>query len=178
MNKAEIYAKLLSHDGELVGLTSSDVEAACYLRDQYHRFLLFSVAVTAFKKVELQGTGQAEAFLVTIIKIVGWEILEQVLDTFDVYKGSPKELRQHLFGDEKLGPVVRSVIKLWFSGVWYQLPKAWSQKYGPIPNDVTHMVSPEAYVEGLMWPTIGAHPAGAKAPGYGSWALRPVIPTF
>jgi len=31
-------------------------------------------------------------------------------------------------------------------------------------------------VEGLLWTAIGAHPAGAKAPGYGSWAEQPRIP--
>jgi hypothetical protein len=39
----------------------------------------------------------------------------------------------------------------------------------------SYVVSPAAYTEGLLWRAIGAHPAGAKAPGYGSWAQPPVI---
>ncbi|NNH33825.1 hypothetical protein C9413_32005, partial [Rhizobium sp. SEMIA 4085] len=38
------------------------------------------------------------------------------------------------------------------------------------------VVSPDAYIEGLLWKAIGAHPAGAKGPGFGSWAFPPKIP--
>jgi len=36
-------------------------------------------------------------------------------------------------------------------------------------------VSPASYTEGLLWPTIGANPPGAKAPGFGTWAYPPVL---
>ncbi len=36
------------------------------------------------------------------------------------------------------------------------------------------VVSPQAYVESLVWKTFDGHPMGAKPPGYGSWSLRPV----
>jgi hypothetical protein len=39
-----------------------------------------------------------------------------------------------------------------------------------------HVVSAASYTEGLLWPTIGANPNGAKAPGYASWAQPPRIP--
>ena len=42
-------------------------------------------------------------------------------------------------------------------------------------HDSTHVVSPTSYTEGLLWPTIGANPPGAKAQGFGSWAAPPTI---
>ena len=42
--------------------------------------------------------------------------------------------------------------------------------YPPNPN------APSTYAQGLVWNAIGAHPQGAKMPGYGSWALPPTIP--
>jgi hypothetical protein len=30
----------------------------------------------------------------------------------------------------------------------------------------------------LLWKAIRAHPAGAKGPGFGSWAFPPKIPAF
>jgi hypothetical protein len=86
------------------------------------------------------------------------------------------QLRREIFGNQMLGPIARNIIKLWYVGIWYQLPRVWAEAHGSRPADVTRTVSPEAYVEGLLWPAIGAHPPGAKAPGYGSWASPPEIP--
>ena len=51
----------------------------------------------------------------------------------------------------------------------------WTESFGALENDVTFVVSPAAYTEGLLWRAIGARPHGAKAPGYGSWAAPPRI---
>lgn len=85
-------------------------------------------------------------------------------------------LRHKILGDTKLGPIARNIIKMWFVGTWYQLPDYWLEKYGMNNNDTTFVVSPNAYKEGLLWPTIGAHPMGAKAPGYATWTAAPKIP--
>ena len=37
----------------------------------------------------------------------------------------------------------------------------------------TVVVSADAYQAGLAWGLAGAHPQGARQPGYGSWALPP-----
>lgn len=191
MNKTEFYAKLFTPSKNSADLTianiQGDSEAEIYLRGVYNRFLAFSVEVTAFTQFDLTGTGQGEAYFATVIQVVGYEVLEQVLNTFDSIVNQAKGqsvsvchdlLRRRLFGDEKLGPVARNIVKLWFTGNWYQLPRDWSEKFGPAPKDVTFTVSSNAYVEGLLWTTIGAHPAGAKAQGYGSWAYPPQIPKF
>jgi hypothetical protein len=79
-----------------------------------------------------------------------------------------------------LGPVARNIIRLWYVAIWYELPKRWKERFGGIDGempefDETYVVSPAAYTEGLLWRAIGAHPAGAKAPGYGEWAEPPII---
>jgi hypothetical protein len=61
-------------------------------------------------------------------------------------------------------------------GAWYPLPAAWRGTFGELEKDTTFVVSPAAYTEGLLWPTIGANPAGAKGPGYGTWSVPPRIP--
>ena len=85
-------------------------------------------------------------------------------------------LRRDLFSDLRLGPVARNVVKMWYVGIWYELPQSWTDAYGARQQNVAFTVSAAAYTEGLLWPSIGANPSGAKAPGYGSWAQPPRIP--
>jgi hypothetical protein len=74
--------------------------------------------------------------------------------------------------------VARNIVKMWFVGIWYELPREWTEAFGARPGNVTFVVSGTAYTEGLLWPAIGANPPGAKAPGYGSWAFPPQIPAL
>lgn len=144
------------------------------------KFLAFSAEITAFTTFELLGTGMADDYLAAVIDVVGEATFEELLRAWDRVResgaASDENLRRTIFGDEKLGPIARNIIKLWYIGTWYQLPYSWSQSFGAREKDVTFVVSPAAYVEGLLWPAIGSHPPGAKAPGYGSWANAPVIP--
>lgn len=146
-----------------------------------NRFLRFSAEMTAFTVFELRGTGEAENYAATVEKIVGAALLADLLDAYDRVDATDRaqrqaQLRQHVLGDERLGPVARNIIKLWYVGIWYQLPRAWSQACGVREGDVTFTVSPNAYTQGLLWPAVGANPPGARAPGYGSWASPPEIP--
>ena len=148
------------------------------------KFLDFSAKLTAFRSFELQGTDQAEPYLSTVTDVVGQEILDELLETYVRAAGEAGDgdgaldrlIRRDILSDDKLGPIARNVIKLWYVGIWYELPSTWREAFGPRENDFTFMVSPVAYTEGLLWPTIGANPSGAKAPGYGSWAQPPRIP--
>lgn len=146
------------------------------------KFLALSAEITAFTTFDLLGTGMADAYLKAVIDVVGEATVAQLLDAWErVRRAGPdleENLRREIFGDEKLGPIARNIIKLWYIGTWYQLPYAWTQTFGALEKDVTFVVSPAAYVEGLLWPAIGSHPPGAKAPGYGSWATPPVIPAI
>jgi hypothetical protein len=148
------------------------------------RFLAFSADATAFTRFELQGTGQAQEYLDTVVRIVGATIVDRLLDlhasavAVAADDGPTREdlLRRDVLSDPQLGPVARNIVKMWFVGIWYELPREWTEAFGARPGDVTFVVSGTAYTEGLLWPAIGANPPGAKAPGYGSWALPPHIP--
>jgi hypothetical protein len=144
------------------------------------RFLAFSAQITGFTVFELWGTGQAEAYFSTVSDVVGQELMAQVLDAYDRARSKPPAewefcLRREVFGDEKLGPIARNIIKLWYLGIWFELPRAWTEAFGARENNIMFMVSAAAYTEGLLWPAIGANPPGAKGPGYASWVGPPQI---
>jgi hypothetical protein len=84
-------------------------------------------------------------------------------------------LRAQVLSDDKLGPIARNLIKMWFVGTWYELPQEWRDRYAAREPVSTHVVSPASYTEGLLWPTIGANPPGAKGQGFGSWVGPPAI---
>jgi hypothetical protein len=149
-------------------------------------FLSLSSTLTAYEVFRLRGTGQAEAYFDTVTDVVGEPVVDELLRAWAraqeaAPEGGPalaSAIRRELLSDPKLGPIARNVIKLWFVGIWYELPHAWRDAYGAQPKDVTFTVSAAAYIEALLWPSVGANPAGAKAPGYGSWVGPPVIPSI
>lgn len=164
--------------------------------EKLREFVKFSATVTGFSEFDLWGTGQAEAYYETAVNQEG-----------------PDAIQEAIASDPSAVPanaVVKSIIKLWYVGVWYG-PElvgrmdvaAWtapgrsgakpavpddSQPEGSEPGQAGEgrangrdgrtalfVVSPDAYTEGLLWRAIGAHPTGAKAPGYGSWANPPTF---
>jgi hypothetical protein len=153
--------------------------------DTFDAFIELSVALTAFDRVTLFGTGQAQDYFDAVSSIVGEQRMDAIAaiwrsiiaDTID-----PAEirvaLRRDLLGDMELGPITRNILKLWYTGTWYQLPSAWRDQFGASHEDVTFVISAASYPEGLLWKAIGANPHGAKAPGYGTWANPPTIPEF
>jgi hypothetical protein len=151
--------------------------------ERLERFVAFSADVTAFTQFELQGTGQAQSYLAAVDGVVGADLVDALLDAHGALlaedpsgSGRDDALRRSIFSHELLGPVARNVIKLWYVGTWYEMPREWSEAFGALENNFTFMVSPAAYTEGLLWTAVGANPPGAKAPGYGSWAEKPLIP--
>ncbi|MFC8516328.1 hypothetical protein [Streptomyces sp. NPDC057257] len=159
----------------------------------FEEFLRLSVDLTAFEETDLLGTGMAHEYLAKVRAACGDEAVTDLLaahraaraeaagvagshartpldrDVFD------RALRHRIFGDDRLGPVARNVIKLWYAGMWYALPPEWTDHYGAHAAVGTSTVTAASYQEGLLWRAIGANPPGAKAPGYGSWAQPPCI---
>jgi hypothetical protein len=151
------------------------------IMSDFDRFINFSAEITAFPNFELLGTGQAQDYFDKTVAVVGGATMTALLNAYDVLRPVPHperewRLRREIFGDEKLGPIARNIVKMWYSGMWFELPRAWTEAYGAREGNVTVTVSGEAYTEGLLWPAVGAHPSGAKAPGYGSWFFPPQIP--
>jgi hypothetical protein len=143
-------------------------------------FCTLSAALTGYRVAELMGTGMATAYLEHLTAIVGESFAARLLTTgCDVVRRAGSDLSTQLelriLDDPDLGPPARNLIVLWYTGQWAQLPGPWRDRHGASPLDVDQVLSPEAYVAGLMWDAIGAHPQGAKAPGFATWTAVPVV---
>jgi hypothetical protein len=105
--------------------------------ERLHKFLELSSKLTAFSVYDLQGTGQAEPYLSTVTDVVGPEIVDKLLGTYARVKTGVQiegfdvdgMLRREILADELLGPIARNIIKMWYVGIWYQLPAHWSQTF-------------------------------------------------
>jgi hypothetical protein len=151
-------------------------------------FLRMSIDLTAFGETDLLGTGLAHEYLTKVCAACGNDVVSDLLAAHRAARedaSNPdrsidptkldRALRYRIFSDDRLGPVARNVVKLWYAGMWYGLPTAWTDHYGAHTAAETSTVTSASYQEGLLWPAIGANPQGAKAPGYGSWAQPPRI---
>lgn len=144
------------------------------------RFLGLSVALTGYDTAHLEGTGLVDAYLDTLVSIAGDGPAGELLSAWAAIAaeaGDPAAqealLQARVLPDPTLGPLARNLAVLWYLGQWNQLPPDWRAAHGARAGDQTRIISPDAYVEGLVWDAIGAHPQGAKQPGFGSWALPP-----
>ena len=154
--------------------TNPDVQSA---------FLGLSATLTGYSRFRLLGTGQAALYLAATRDAVGDDVLSELLATFAAVhddaggdeQALDRGLRARILSDDKLGPIARNVIKMWFVGTWYQLPQEWRDVHAALKPDTTHVVTPASYTEGLLWPTIGANPPGAKGQGYASWVDPPAV---
>lgn len=130
------------------------------------RFVDFSVAVTGYDSFRLHGTGQVPVYFATLTRVVGDGLAGELLQTFERVRteaagdatAMERLLRRDIFSDDRLGPIARNVVKLWYVGIWYQLPPEWRDAYGVLEEDTTFVPSPSSYAEGLLWPTIDANP--------------------
>lgn len=129
-------------------------------------FLAISSALTGFSITELEATGMAETYYQTVLANVAPQNIKLFLEkAFEIL--NDKHLTQqaveeaiatHLMPDICYGGLAKNIIMLWYTGDW---------------AGVT--VSAATYIQGLMWPAAHTHPAGAKQPGFGSWANKPLV---
>ena len=148
-------------------------------------FLELSVVLTGYSRFHLNGTGQAKLYFDTVNSVIGSALFGELLTAFreiqsksDFHKDESllsQQIRSDILGSEKLGPIARNIIKLWYVATWYELPKDWRDTYGTKANDRTFIPSHTAYPEGLLWPTIGVNPPGIKGLGYGTWSEPPLV---
>lgn len=142
-------------------------------------FIDLSAALTGFDRVQLLGTGVAGQYLRTLEEVVPAAVVDALLAAFETVPEGPgleAALGAAILDQPDLGPVARNLIVLWYCGTWKALPEGWRSAHGASPADTDRVVSKEAYVAGLQWVAAGAHPMGARQPGFGSWALPPEIP--
>jgi hypothetical protein len=141
-------------------------------------FVGLSAVLTGFEPFDLLGTGVADEYLATLLRIVPAATAE-MLDTWRQIERAPppggveEAVRIRILDDPRLGPVARNVITVWYTGLWTPMPAAWNYAYGASPADGNFVVSALAYQESLVWKAAGTGPMGAKPPGFGAWALPP-----
>lgn len=146
-------------------------------------FTELSVELTGYNRVELAGTGLIEQHYDTLLRLIGereaGHLLQAAADALDADRKNHdgEALRTQVIENKRYGPVIINLIKLWYLGSWYPLPGSYADVNGSTADDVEHVVSAQAYREGLVWSAAGAHPMGAKAPGWGSWAEAPALPS-
>ncbi|MGQ0777222.1 MAG: hypothetical protein ACT4NY_22870 [Pseudonocardiales bacterium] len=134
------------------------------LSEEGRRFAELSTILTGFEEYDLLATGMADLYLATARNQVGAAVLDAVLAVVE------RDL-DSLSGIEL--EVARALTYLWYTGAWPMLaPEAHGLLRREAAN-VEFVVSPDAYTEGLVWRTFNGHPAGAKAPGFATWALKP-----
>lgn len=142
-------------------------------------FADLSAALTGFDAAHLIGTGNAERFWTLLVSRAGDDNTAALLRTWAdrVMPADDREraMRVHVLSDDRLGPMARNLIRLWYVGTWRQMPADWRSAFAPGLADGTVIPAPQAYTEGLLWPAIGANPPGAKPFGYAMWAKPPRV---
>ncbi|MEU9501781.1 hypothetical protein [Streptomyces sp. NPDC048196] len=156
------------------GLHDSSEEPAGHLPaqlpDEITDFVTHCVPLTGFAAFDLHATGTARLYLDTARRQVGE-------DRFAAFWAAWKRAVAEGHGPEVLTPthreVARALIYLWYTGAWPRLAPAAHADLRRESANTEFVPTPSAYAEGLVWRTFHGHPAGAKPPGFGTWAVAP-----
>lgn len=135
-------------------------------------FESLSAVLTGFSLADIQGTGLAATYLKKVDEFVQGDQLNELFGSFLQLKIDPSaelDLRQkmavaELMEHDRFGSMMRTIIEIWYTGQM------------PAPDG--SIISSRAYIEGLVWRAIAAHPMGAKQPGFGTWAFPPDTFTY
>ncbi len=150
--------------------------------DTLELFMDLSVVLTGFDLTDLQATAMGPVYLQQLLQNAGSVAPGVLLGAFAELRSACQERDQHFldaFAQRIMQPfsaLARNIVSLWYLGRWNQLPREWRDTHGALASDQDQIVSPEAYVAGLVWATLDSHPRGAKAPGFGTWATQPDVP--
>jgi hypothetical protein len=163
------------------GVSTVAPAVTAWRESRLRQFVELSAALTGFTEAEIHGTGMVEAHFRVIPTIVGDGFFGRLLTRWQSIRaraGDDEAFRDELIlsellADDPLGPLARNLAALWYLGIWFQLPAAWRQEHGAFARDATHVLSSRAYTEALVWRAAQTHPPAAKAPGFGSWAMKP-----
>jgi hypothetical protein len=146
--------------------------------DLLNRFISMSEELCGAPAYYLRGTGYAQTYFETVVGIVGFEVLERLLDSYDKLPTCCEQdreatLRAEVLSHDEFGPIARNITKLWYLATWFQLPHQWHRQFGLHFHNRNFVPATYAYPESLLGPAVGAHPAGAKPTGHQSWVLPP-----
>lgn len=168
-----MYNTNTTHQNNVSTETSGSKYGHVRMRSRMESFLDLSASLTGFKRVHLMGTGMVQEYLSKLDEILPVGFVDEMLAVYGKlpsgeYFGST--LSEQILDDPKIGPVARNLIVLWYCGTWRRLPDDWRTTHCDSPLGNTHVVSSEAYVAGLQWAVVGAHPSGAMPQGFASWS--------
>jgi len=146
------------------------------MNKRLNEFLSLSADLTGFDRLEIMGTGVMAEYLEVLDQAVSVAVVDRLLavhaglsDSADRTQG----LSDQILDDEQLGPLARNLLVLWYTGAWQPLTSG-GPSAGQPGQESPRIVSPAAYMAGLQWRTVAAHPAGALPPGFGSWSYPPL----
>ena len=114
-------------------------------------------------KPEIDPIDIAGQYFATLTGHVALSTLTNLATRFQA-AGNPVAGATAVLADPVLGPVARSMMKLWLLGVWYDPAK---------PTQAVNVVSAQAYKESLVWKVMQSHPMGYSMFTYGYWAKQP-----
>jgi hypothetical protein len=147
--------------------------------DRFDAFLSLSAALTGFQLFDLHATGVAALYWRTLNEEVRDALVFELLDRFALAASAQVQERcliEILADTERLGPVAKNIVSMWYLGSWQKLPDFWWQQNSstsPAQQNVSRVISAETYVGGLVWKAMKVNPMGAYGPGFGSWARPP-----
>jgi hypothetical protein len=141
-------------------------------------FLETSECLTGFSRVELLAAGMAGAYEAELRKVYGGDVVAQLLGEVRAVireaGGDPARLEAlmlaRVFDDDTvLCAPAKNLAQMWYLGTLID----YTDQTPVVVFKRTTVVSAEAYQQSLVLRDNGSHPAGAKQPGFGSWALGP-----
>ncbi len=145
---------------------------------QLSLFLRISSYLTGFEVTELQRTGLAEKYLSVVVQETLAGTLAQFFKESEAIlqagAGNPDAIgpliASNLFPPSCFGGLAQNIVVMWYFGQWQPAVTAEEAK----SLQTARNISPDAYVQGLVWTAAQTHPPGAKQQGYGSWAMPPL----
>lgn len=129
-------------------------------------FLDISVCLTGFSEMELLGTGMLETYYNVMMNKNNIAVVEAFLTASakilaknkNSEEDLKKEILNNLMPDSLYSGLAQNIITMWYLGSW-----------------LNEIISPQSYVQGMVWGIAKAHPPGAKQPGFASWSMLPKI---
>jgi hypothetical protein len=113
------------------------------------------------------ATSSAQRHLKTLRSVLGAETLDQILQRFGKLKTGGGDIvsavKDQLVDDQSLGPSVKQIILLWFTG------QIKTKAGTPAP------ATQDDYYEALMWAAAGSHPPALSDGYFGHWRYPPNV---
>ncbi|QDU42868.1 Membrane bound FAD containing D-sorbitol dehydrogenase [Symmachiella dynata] len=144
------------------------------------QFIDLSVVLTGFDETELLLTGVGQEYFDTLVRGAGQTNADGLLIAAQSAGPNEQAIERAIWDDDRFGPMARSIVIMWYVGNWHPLSVDWHAAFAPPSHSPLegHVISANAYREGLVWPNMGTHPRGVKPAGFGMWRAAPEMPVI